>query len=400
MNRINFSRRTLYIVLSIVLISVFTLTIAYAALSVTLNISGSAEVASSNWDVHLDNVKVAKGSVSGNVPTITNGITVSFSTNLTTPGDFYEFTIDVVNDGSIDAMINSINKSPTLSAAQAKYLKYEITYQNGESINTKQLVKSGSFVRLMVRVEFRKDINPSDLPSAAESLNLSFSVNYVQSDGSGSDVNNNGAVISNPKFAVGEEFCIGDECFYVLEDDGTIVTAITKYNLEVGEIVTGPFLYDSIDEPSGIQSKTTLLSEIECSGGMYTCLNPSWLVYGTTDYYGGDFEEENYPADIYRPEFEIAVYVNNYVNYIVSLGGNVLNSRLITLKELNDFGCTVEDCTSAPAFLKDLVYWTGTASDLYSVYYVNDSKLYSSGVAGDEYTAGVRPVLEFATSDF
>ena len=49
-------RKTLYMVLSVLVLSIFTLTMAYAALSTTLNINGQAEVSAANWDIHLDNV--------------------------------------------------------------------------------------------------------------------------------------------------------------------------------------------------------------------------------------------------------------------------------------------------------------------------------------------------------
>ena len=44
-NVLRTDRKTLYIVLSIVIVSVLTLTVVYAALSTTLNINGQAEVA-------------------------------------------------------------------------------------------------------------------------------------------------------------------------------------------------------------------------------------------------------------------------------------------------------------------------------------------------------------------
>ena len=191
-NFFNIDRKILYITLGIVLISIFSLTIIYAALSTTLNINGNAEVSSASWDIHLDNVQLNSGSATTTAPTITESRTATFSTTLSTPGDFYEFTIDVVNEGSIDAMIDSVTKTPTLTTAQAKYLNYIVEYQNGESINTKQLVAKNSFVRLKVRVEFRKDVIASDLPTQSETLNLSLTVNYVQSDTTGTEVTNNG----------------------------------------------------------------------------------------------------------------------------------------------------------------------------------------------------------------
>ena len=69
-------RKKLYIILSIIVIAILSLTIAYAALSVTLNIVGNAEIVASSWDVHLENPKVTDGSVNSNVPVI-NGNTLS-----------------------------------------------------------------------------------------------------------------------------------------------------------------------------------------------------------------------------------------------------------------------------------------------------------------------------------
>ena len=195
MNRINFNikdRKLLYGILSIVLVCVFSLSIAYAALSAVLTISGSAQVSSAEWDVHFANINVTSGSVNSNDPVITSPTTAIFSATLNMPGEFYEFTIDVVNDGSIDAMIENITKTPTLTSEQSKYLKYDITYQNGESITTKQLVEKESFVRLKVRLEFRNDLSSSDLPTSSETLNLGLQLDYTQSDGSGSSVLNNG----------------------------------------------------------------------------------------------------------------------------------------------------------------------------------------------------------------
>ena len=131
-------RKMLYTVLSILIVSVLTLTVVYAALSTTLNINGNAEVTAANWDVYLDNAQLNSQSATQVVPTISNKTTASFSTTLSKPGDFYEFTIDVVNNGSIDAMIDSVTKTPTLTTTQAKYLNYIVEYQNGEAITTKQ----------------------------------------------------------------------------------------------------------------------------------------------------------------------------------------------------------------------------------------------------------------------
>ena len=184
-------RKTLYLSLGIMLISVLSLTVVYAALSQVLNISGSTEIAASNWDIYLDNVIVRTGSVSANAPSI-SGNNLSFTANLLKPGDYYEFSVDVVNDGSIDAMIDSIVKTPELTEEQSKFFKFEATYQNGDPIATKQTLKTKTRTPLIVRIEYRKDLTAADLPKTTTSLNLKLTLVYVQSDGTGSVINNNG----------------------------------------------------------------------------------------------------------------------------------------------------------------------------------------------------------------
>ena len=72
-------RKFLIITLSLAIICIFTLTIAYAALNTVLTIQGSAQVTSSNWDVHLANPKVTNGSATTTVPSIITSSTVEFS---------------------------------------------------------------------------------------------------------------------------------------------------------------------------------------------------------------------------------------------------------------------------------------------------------------------------------
>ena len=321
MKKFNINRKTLYVILCIVLISVFSLTVAYSALNAVLNISGNAKVSSANWDIHLDNVKVTSGSVNGTTPSITSPTTATFSTTLNMPGDFYEFTIDVVNDGSIDAMIDSVTKEPTLTEAQAKYLNYIIEYQNGESINTKQLVAKNSFVRLKVKVEYRKDISASDLPTTSETLNLAFTVNYVQSDGTGTSVPNNGEsilkVVSGDLETVGSEIAIGDEHFY---NTGGKIAMLAKYNLEVGNVCTSLSSCTPIDNPSGLQDASMIGSPSDSSYPRYGMIS-----FSTTNYWydGSGLKSEygtSYPAYVYNSNSTLYNYIENYKIYLESQG--------------------------------------------------------------------------------
>ncbi len=174
-------RRKQFLILGIILF-VFGLGIGYSFLTTTLNISGIADVESNTWNVFFDHVQVVTGSVSGNqvtqAPTIdTNKTTVSFQINLKQPGDYYEFTVDAKNTGSIDAMIDAITKSTV-----PDYLKYTVSYNDDRELYTKQYLKSNKTETLKVRVEYRTDITATDLPETPQSINLSFGTTYVQAD--------------------------------------------------------------------------------------------------------------------------------------------------------------------------------------------------------------------------
>ena len=386
-------RKTLYIILSIVLISIFSLTIVYAALSVTLNIQGSAQVSSANWDIHLDNVKVTSGSVSGTTPSITSPTTATFSTTLNMPGDFYEFTIDVVNNGSIDAMIDSVTKEPTLTETQAKYLNYIIEYQNGESINTKQLVSKESFVRLKVRVEFRKDVIASDLPTTSETLNLAFTVNYVQSDGSGSSVNNNGMkvinVVSGDGTQTSDEICIGEECFYVMYSDETTVTMLAKYNLYVGGEYNSSWTAYG-EEATGKQDLNMI--GYSSKGKPYK----GTTKFSNTNYWSSTVS--SYPSYVYNENSLLYSYVENYKTYLSTLGVTPIEARLITYEELTDLRCSGTKCTSAPSWVYATTYWSGSAYSTNYVWYVNSSGDFGYFNYDFGYNFGVRPVITISKS--
>jgi len=177
-----------HIWLAIIAIIIAALAFGYAYLTTTLSINGITDIDRNSWDVYFDNAVVTEGSVTGaqviEAPTITSDTEVEFHVNLKKPGDFYEFTIEARNDGTIDAMINSVSKKlnnadiTTLPA----YLDYKVTYEDDIEIEDNHLLAAESLETYKIRVEFKKNISSSDLPSTAQSLTLSFGVEYVQAD--------------------------------------------------------------------------------------------------------------------------------------------------------------------------------------------------------------------------
>lgn len=163
--------------------------IGYAYLNTTLSINGTSNIDRSVWDVYFDNIQVTDGSVTGSQvideAEVVDDTTVEFHINLKKPGDFYEFTVDAKNDGTIDAMIETVEKklNGVVVTTLPVYLNYSVTYEDGIEILNNHILAAESLETYKVRIEYRTDIDPDDLPSSAQSLSLSFGVEYVQANG-------------------------------------------------------------------------------------------------------------------------------------------------------------------------------------------------------------------------
>ena len=169
------------------------ISLGYALLTSNLNILGVAGILNPTWDIHFENVVVKTGSVTAPTPTIdSNQTTVSYSVTLNTPGDFYEFTVDAVNAGTIDGMISSVtstlNGSPITSSSLPTALSYSVTYKDGTEIANNQLLEAGDSENYKIIVKYRTDIDASDLPSTLQTLNFVFSVTYAQADDNAEEV--------------------------------------------------------------------------------------------------------------------------------------------------------------------------------------------------------------------
>ena len=384
-------RKTLYLVLCIAVVSVFTLSIAYAAMSTVLEIHGNSEVVASSWDIHLENVKVKSGSVSANAPQISGTSSVGFDVELNVPGEFYEFTVDVVNEGSIDAMIDSVVKTPELTNEQAKYIKYEITYENGESISTKQTLKKGTSTPIKVRVEYRKDLVVSDLPNSATELSLKLTLIYVQSDGTGTTVPNDGVGGSNISAngsldAIGTIVTIGNQQFYTIGTEGDNVKLLSMYNLYVGNSVDSDLNVTPLASPTGKQSE---LAKGALAGA------DEW--YGTTA-----FSNTN---SIYEGSI-VEGYVNNYKTILEEdYGVDVVEARLISNDELTDsetFNCVEYGyCSDKYPWIYSTSYWSWSANNYPGIVWGVDSNGgFDHDYFDDDDYFGVRPVIIISKSNF
>lgn len=168
-------------ILVVLLLLVVTITVGYAALSTTLNINGTSTIGKQSWDVHFANLSVTSGSVTATeAATITAGKTteITYEVTLAKPGDFYEFTVDVTNAGTIDAKTAA---APTISGnTLTDVTNYTATWSDGTAIAANQTLAGGASKKLKVRIEYKKDITADQLPTTDTALTLKFSLPYVQ----------------------------------------------------------------------------------------------------------------------------------------------------------------------------------------------------------------------------
>ena len=173
------------------LILVMLIGVVYAALRTGLNINGTTHLQNTRWDVHFENYQATTNSTvtpstapstpSGEKPT-----TVSYEVTLTNPGDTYEFTLDVVNSGTIDVMIESFSSklnNTEINNDLPAYLDYTVTYADGIALQNKQKLVHNTTEKIKLRVKYRDDIAPSALPGAPQDLVFNFTMVYVQDDG-------------------------------------------------------------------------------------------------------------------------------------------------------------------------------------------------------------------------
>lgn len=243
-----------------------SVTVGYAALSTTLSITGKGTLSKNSWDIHFENLVIVDNgaSVVTTAPTIDSTKTkVSFNITLSKPGDTYEFTVDAVNKGTIDAMLSGFSAT-SLTTDQQKYLTYTVTYSDGATISTKDYLKKGTSETIRVRVRFKDDLTVTDLPSSAETLNLTATFVYVQADSTAKERAKPSILCIRDNTATSEDLMLGDKLYCDVNGDGTYneSTEIFYYLKDLDSDSTSAVLiYNNVTSPDYVAySKTNTLN--------------------------------------------------------------------------------------------------------------------------------------------
>ncbi|MBO5121374.1 MAG: hypothetical protein J6C28_06795 [Bacilli bacterium] len=396
------NRKQKLLIIVALIVGIASLSIGFAAFSVSLNISSSASVtpSSDTFKVKFSTSKdslvegaVVPSSITSGI-TATNGVIVNSSnptiTNLsatfTGPGQYVEYTFYARNEGEYTAYLNNVsfigNQTCTAEAGTTDSLVQNVcayinilfisdtrTYFEDTPVSGHSLSPKSSDV-YTIRLEYT-----DAAPSADGPFSITFpdvALVYSTIDDStmkpdvvrleSGDLNTPGSIVS-----------IGDEQFYVFGQEDGNVKLLAMHNLYVGHGVDENLGTLSMNE-TGIQDERAIA---------YYSEFPFW-------------------GAVYYPQAE--GYASDYGEYLEGLGANVSNSRLITNDELESLGCSSTDktCIDAPEWVYSSSYYTSSYVDVEQeyIYVVYSDGDYHGGDADYDYYYGVRPVIEIPLSEF
>ena len=183
-------KNTQILIIAALSFAILFMSVGYATFASQLNIVGNVTVKANRWSVHYDTTtyQEAANSVAASAHNLTT-TDFTFTAQLTKPGDFYEATVNVVNDGTFNAQLSSITMT-SLSNAQKKYIVYKVWYdgnefsanQNGLSYSLPCSTTNNANTKVVkVRAEYIQPENSADLPTTEDdSITLTASLNFTQ----------------------------------------------------------------------------------------------------------------------------------------------------------------------------------------------------------------------------
>ena len=438
------------VALILLVVSMITLSIAFAALSSKLNISGNAKLDPINWNIYFDNISgvdlSGEAAIDNNPEIDSNDKTkiTNFNVTLNKPGDKATFTVDLVNESDITAIISGID-TPTINYDFVEF-KAIYTGTNTEVAlgNVIEARKDGeaSRVNITISVYYSKEkVTNEDLekkiPAGGLTIDLNYGLTFVQSDKTANMpttkwINGCTEFTKKDTYAVGDaiSFCNKNarytnsdgvyvkgksEDFYVISDNGDTVSALASYNLMVGSKATDDYATafpglqakSATTYPVALRTKDENSKKTGCTGNF--CYIGYWANTDGSlkDSYKNE-SQTDYPADVYDSNSLLWEPVQKYQTYFTStLNKTTAKMRLITYNELAGLGCvsSSDTCktdtvtTNKREWIYNTYYWSASARAYDNVWGVNADGRFVARVFWYDDFLGVRPVITISKSD-
>ena len=184
-------KNAILIILAVCLIGI---TVAYATLSQNLDISGVAKVGKTSWNIHFTKVLTpkAEGYAEGGKATLNSDSTVLTVSEgiLKVPGDTITYVFDVINEGDLDAEVETVlttidsckaSDNTTDVTMYCDKIKYDLVYQDTkEAVKKDDKLLKGESKTLNLVITYDKNKELTSLPTSPITLsNITSTINYT-----------------------------------------------------------------------------------------------------------------------------------------------------------------------------------------------------------------------------
>ena len=176
------------------IVSIIGLTIAYAAVSVSLKINATV-------DINKSGINVVFEKISGTQPSKSDGVLLTIDDpevkqsgrtldlgdiTFNNSGDYYQYSINVVNKGKKTAKITGM-QAPNLTELALTYFSVSYKYENGIDVGVNDSIASGQSKKVIIKVALKEltDEQYEAMPDDVV-LNLNgLTITFEKDDGSG-----------------------------------------------------------------------------------------------------------------------------------------------------------------------------------------------------------------------
>ena len=390
-----------------VLALLVVMTMGYALFSETVTIGGTAK-ADGNLSVIFDDIDMSKVEISGGIKInkleLTGGNKkLLIDVSMDYPGSQIYIPITIRNNGDINAYVKGIKLNNIKDYSKFYPNDLNIMFSTDETMDWKQLTEikgiklmANKIQKFYLLIEWEgSNINDKT------NINYNYSIELdVEQLANNQLPPYDETYPSSGKYAVGNKFCLKNECFNIIKDNGNSVDALASYNLnkDLSVPVKQTNLINEVSAYGIPFSKKIETKKPDYNYGYWTDDTGKLMSkYGNT--YPFNLSTRNIPRN--SEISEIGLLLDSYSNYLKSIGYNILDYRLMSSDEIKLLGCN--DLTCSEIFnnswlLNGQQWWTNTILDDRGINAIRKNGNISRApfFIG---TLGIRPVITIEKSE-
>lgn len=355
------------------------LVVGFASVSTTLFINGIVGIASNESDFNIIFTSSKLNNIQRNdFIEPEKKQTLTFETNkLTTVDEKAVLDYEVTNtsrlyDADIEIVCNMVDEQDNV-VENNEYII--ISYQPNSMIVEAGKKKSGSIEARLIK---------ASTEDGSVKIKCSLKANAKERDTLPDDMPFD--VVEGDGTNIGDELCLGKECFYVISNDGYDLKLLAKYNLYVGGTnETGRYV-EYGEEATGLQDSNMK--------GVTSNESPR----GTLAF--SDSNNINYEGSY------VKAIVENYTDYINNLYDVGAVGGLLSISVLEDlygndltYGNKLNETFPNYKWLYDRSYWMENVSSPYVDVIASTGFYYTTTVFANNTSFGVRPLLTIHLKD-